>query len=174
MLQRQAKPTKTWLKLSYVTAIVKLVRFTGVKNVLGQVLYGNSLKHCSMKMKRLHFNNGKLLIGQSWLRKVYWSVDEFIDLLVAAIDNLTPHSYIAKCQANYLKRKTELPDDCALVLGDFAENYTFVVQDEIQSFHWSKQYCTLHPVVVYYKENGKLAQKSFCFILNLFLRSNEN
>ena len=29
-------------------------------------------------------------------------VDEFIDLLVAAIDNLTPHSYIAKCQANYL------------------------------------------------------------------------
>ena len=61
----------------------------------------------------------------------------------------------------------KLPD-CALVLGDFAENYTFVVQDEIQSFHWSKQYCTLHPVVVYYKENGKLAQKSFCFILNLF------
>ena len=25
-------------------------------------------------------------------------------------------------------------------------------------------HCTLHPVVVYYKENGKLAQKSFCFI----------
>jgi hypothetical protein len=34
--------------------------------------------------------------------------------------------------------------DCALVLGDFAENYTF---DEIQSFHWCKLYCTLHPVV---------------------------
>ena len=93
------------------------------------------------------------------------NVDEFIELLVGAIDNLTSHSYIAKCQTKYLKRrKEELPDDCALVLGDFAENYTFVVQDEIQSFHWSKLYCTLHPVVVYYKENGKLAQNSFCFI----------
>ena len=86
------------------------------------------------------------------------SVDEFIDLLVGAIDNLTSHSFIAKCQAKYPKRrKEELADNCALVLVDFAENYSFVVQDEIQSFHWSKSHCTLHPVVVYYKENGKLA-----------------
>ena len=93
------------------------------------------------------------------------SVDKFIDLLVGAIDNLTSHSFIAKCQAKYLKRrKEELSDNCALVLVDFAENYSFVVQDEIQSFHWSKSHCTLHPVVVYYKEKGKLAQKSFCFI----------
>ena len=93
------------------------------------------------------------------------NVDEFIELLVGAIDNLTSHSYIAECQTNYLKRrKEELPDNCALVLGDFAEKYTFVVQDEIQSFHWSKLYCTLHPIVVYYKENGKLSEKSFCFI----------
>ena len=93
------------------------------------------------------------------------SVDEFIDLLVGAIDNLTSHLFIAKCQTKYLRqRKEELSDNCALVLVDFAENYSFVVQDEIQSFYWSKSHYTLHPVVVYYKENGKLAQKSFCFI----------
>ena len=28
-----------------------------------------------------------------------------------------------------------------------------------------KSPCMLHPVVVYYKENGELAQKSLCFIL---------
>ena len=33
------------------------------------------------------------------------------------------------------------------VLGDLAENYQFLVQDEIQSYHWSKEYCTLHPLV---------------------------
>ena len=94
--------------------------------------------------------------------------DEFIELLVEAIDNLTSHSYIAKCQTKYLKRrKEELPHNCALVLGDFAENYTFVVQDEIQSFHyWTKLYCTLHPIVVYHKENSKLAEKSFIFIFD--------
>ena len=52
----------------------------------------------------------------------------------------------------YLKqRKEELPENCMLVLGDFAENYLFVVQDEIQSFHWSKLYCTLHPIAIYDK-----------------------
>lgn len=92
-------------------------------------------------------------------------VSEYIDLLIETIDALTPHSYIAKCQAKYLKsRKEDLPEDSLIVLGDFAENYTFVVQDEVQSFHWSKQHCTLHPIVVYYKENGKLLQKSFCIL----------
>lgn len=93
------------------------------------------------------------------------NVEEYIDILIEAIDALTPHSYIAKCQAKYLKnRKEDLPQDCLIVLGDFAENYTFVVQDEVESFHWSKQHCTLHPIVLYYKENGKLLQKSFCIL----------
>ena len=99
------------------------------------------------------------------LVKQSMGVNEYIDLLIEALDALTPHSYIAKCQAKYLKsRKEYLPEDSLIVLGDFAENYTFVVQDEVQSFHWSKQYCTLHPAVVYYKENGKLLQKSFCIL----------
>ena len=41
----------------------------------------------------------------------------------------------------------------ALVLGDFAENYQFLIQDKIQSYHWSKEYCMLHPVVVYFKDD---------------------
>ena len=59
---------------------------------------------------------------------------------------------------------SKIPEDCALVLGDFAENYTFVRQDEIQSFHWNKPYCTLHPVVVYHKKDCELMQQSICFI----------
>ena len=49
-------------------------------------------------------------------------------------------------------------------LGDFAENYKFITQDEVQSFHWTNLQCTLHPVVVYYKENDKLCLKSFCVL----------
>ena len=41
----------------------------------------------------------------------------------------------------------------ALVSGDSAENDQFLIQDEIQSYHWSKEYCTLHPVVVYFKDD---------------------
>lgn len=35
-------------------------------------------------------------------------VDEFIELLVGAIYNLTSHSHIAKCKTKFLKRKAEL------------------------------------------------------------------
>ena len=100
------------------------------------------------------------------LQTITVTCNDFIEKLVEDIDNLTKHSYLSKCQSNFLKSKKEslLPNE-ANVLGDFAENFQFIVQDEIQSYHWSKQYCTLHPLVVYYlDEEGKLTHKSFCFI----------
>ena len=54
-------------------------------------------------------------------------------------------------------------------LVDFAENYAFVVQDEVQGFHWNKSQCTLHPVVLYYKKLNpdsqqlELKSHSLCF-----------
>ena len=56
----------------------------------------------------------------------------------AIIDKLTTHSYLAKCQAQYLNDKKQSLHSEVLVLGDFAENYQFLIQDEIQSYHWSK------------------------------------
>lgn len=43
---------------------------------------------------------------------------------------------------------------------DFAENFSFIVQDEIQSYHWVNKQATVHPFVSYYKEGNQL--KSFC------------
>ena len=66
------------------------------------------------------------------------------------MNKLTAHSYIAKSQANYLKhREAELQPHKAIVLADFAENYEFVIQNEIQSYHWCKQQCTIHPIAVH-------------------------
>ena len=49
------------------------------------------------------------------------SMDEFIDLLVYNIDNLTTHSFIAKSQAKYLKeRKNEIDESTCIILLDFA------------------------------------------------------
>ena len=70
---------------------------------------------------------------------------------MSAINAITKHSFLAKCQANFLTAKKEsLKANEVIVLGDFAENYQFLVQDEIQSYHWSKEYCTLHPLVIYF------------------------
>ena len=92
--------------------------------------------------------------------------EEYKDLLITSIDNLTKHSYLAKAQSQYVKStKESLGRNEVLVLGDFAENYQFLIQDEIQSYHWSKEYCMLHPLVIYYKDSdGNLQHYSLCFI----------
>ena len=34
-------------------------------------------------------------------------------------------------------------------MADFSENFSFVVQDEIQSFDWNNSSATIHPFVCY-------------------------
>ena len=78
---------------------------------------------------------------------------------------LTAHSYISKCQSKCLKNlNEELPTSSAIILGDFAENYSFVVQDEVKGFHWSNLHCTLYPTVVFYKEDQVLHSISYCIV----------
>ena len=73
------------------------------------------------------------------LTTVTTTCEEYKAVLIDAIDKLTKHSYLGKCQAHYLNdKKQSLHSEKALVLGDFAENYQFLIQDEIQSYHWSK------------------------------------
>ena len=96
---------------------------------------------------------------QASLTTVTRTCKEYKDVLIDAIDKLTKHSYLAKCQAQYLNDKKQ-----ALRSG-FAENYQFLILDEIQSYHWSKEYCTLHPVVVCLKDDtGSLQHISVRFI----------
>ena len=91
--------------------------------------------------------------------------DEFIEELCEKLDKITSHSYIAKSQAKYLADlKDNLKENEAIVLGDFAENYQFLIQDEVQGYHWSKKYCSLHPIVIYYKSGTELIEKSLCVI----------
>ena len=86
---------------------------------------------------------------------------------MTSIDALTSHPYIAKAQSKYLKTHKEKLDDTKIILlCDFAENFTFVIQDEIQSYHWTQNQATLHPIVMYYKADDTIMHKSFCFISN--------
>ena len=73
--------------------------------------------------------------------------EKYKDTLISAVNAITKYSFLAKCQANFLRAKKEsLKANEVIIVGNFAENYHFLVQDEIQSYHWSKAYCTLHPL----------------------------
>ena len=88
-----------------------------------------------------------------------------MELLVYSVDNLTTHSFIAKSQAQHLKqKKEEVTETECVILLDFAENYHYVVQGEIQGYDWNKDQCTMHPVVIYFKKNCVLHHISLYII----------
>ena len=100
----------------------------GVENV-GQFLYDylnpNDLR---LRLKRQNKFKQWTMTDQTELISMILPQNEFINLLVQKLDNITTHSFIAKSQASYLKQlKNTIGADEMIVLGDFAENYSFLV-----------------------------------------------
>ena len=87
---------------------------------------------------------------------------------------LRDHHYIAQNQAKYLtKLKSELDYDSCILIGDFSENYSFIVQDAIQAFHWVNTQATLHPFVAYIrcKETHVVKPISMCVISDCLMHT---
>ena len=94
-------------------------------------------------------------------------VDDFTELSVSSTDDMTIHGFISKAQSSYFKDcKGNLQNDSCIVILDFAENNQFIVQDEVQSFKWNNEQCSIHPGALYYRESetNELKVQSFGFI----------
>ncbi|GBN57148.1 hypothetical protein AVEN_158250-1, partial [Araneus ventricosus] len=68
-------------------------------------------------------------------------------------------SLVLKAQSKYFsKTKDELIEGTAIILANFSENYTCIMQDAIQSVHWKKEQVTIHPFLAYVNDtaNDKL------------------
>lgn len=90
---------------------------------------------------------------------------EFIDLFCEKLSVLAQHDFIAKQQSSYINEiKNNLTDADCVVICDFSENYTFVIQDEAQSYHWTNEQSTIHPFVIYYKGDEKMENISLVVI----------
>ena len=78
------------------------------------------------------------------------TVDEFVDKFTVGISKLVTYDYIAKSQSKFLEEsKQTLGPGEFVVLADFAENFSCLIQDAIQSYHWNNTQVTIHPFVVY-------------------------
>jgi hypothetical protein len=47
-----------------------------------------------------------------------------------------------------------------VVLCDFTENYSIVLQDKAQGFHWNNAQATIHTSVIYFKKSDALNTES--------------
>ena len=82
---------------------------------------------------------------------------DFIDELVESLRSLSSHHFIAQHQSQYCRDlKNSLRRDQCLIILDFAENYSFVVQDAVQGFHWNNAQATVHPFVVYHLNDDEV------------------
>ena len=99
------------------------------------------------------------------LTTVRQSIEEFIETVSTKITDLSRHHFIAKAQNAYLRNlKASLKEDECILCGDFSENYSFLVQDAIQGFHWDTSQATVHPFVAYTNAKDSVTAKSFCVI----------
>lgn len=94
-------------------------------------------------------------------------LDEYLSSLSKKISSMVRYHFVAQ-QGKYFKQlKENLPlDNEVIIVCDFSENYSFIVQDAAEGFHWENSQCTVHPFVVYYKSAAqqKLDHFSVCFL----------
>ena len=98
-------------------------------------------------------------------------VSDFIETLADKCDKLTTHHFVSKHQSAYLSSlKESISTDEAIIILDFAENYSFIVQDAAQGFHWDNSQATLHPFVAYYKSPESNTQHTCMCVISDCLR----
>lgn len=121
------------------------------------------------------------------------SADAFITEISKQLVPLIPHDFIAKKQSEFLNiRKQQLQRGEYIVISDFAENYSFVVQvliftwlpfsfakllfyffkDAVQRWHWANEQCTIHPFAIYYKDENHVLHHQSLVIIAESLRHN--
>ena len=91
------------------------------------------------------------------------TIEEFVDEVCKQVELLCEHHHIKNSQATYLEHcKSTLPEDNVFFLLDFAENYSFIIQDVFQGCHWNNSQGTLHSVIIYEKYQENLTHESVC------------
>ena len=121
-------------------------------------------------------------VDRSTLETFSKSAYDFVDALCEKLEILLPHSFIARQQSSFQKElRSDLHPGEFLVIADFSENYSFVLQDAAQGFHWNNSQATIHPFVAYYMDSDELRHLSYVIIsdclhhdtvaVHLFLKS---
>lgn len=99
--------------------------------------------------------------------KLIKPADEFVEELFEQLEALSCHDYTAKQQSTFFKQtKASLKEGEILIVGDYAQNYAFVLQDSVQGFHWNNDQATVHPFACYVNRNGVTEPLSIVIISN--------
>lgn len=77
-------------------------------------------------------------------------VNQFVNVLMERLEQRLPHHHISKQHADYFRQVKKNADVGEIIIvTDFSENYSFVLQNSIQGVHWNNTQETIHPFCRY-------------------------
>ena len=101
------------------------------------------------------------------MKTIVKGVGELCDTLMNKLVQLKKHDSIANEQSSFVKDEMEtLQPGQLIIICDFAENYSFVLQDRAQVFHWNNSQATVHTFVIYYKNDPELTYLNLVVIFD--------
>ena len=90
------------------------------------------------------------------------SVSEFCSEFVKIMVAFKTHNFISKKQSSFTYQlKKNLPDYNALILMDFAENYSIKTQNEVQNAYFRKKQISILTIYVYMQVGDQLKEQSY-------------
>lgn len=137
---------------------------SGVMNIFKKTVEELDIE---LKENKISYRNWVDEGSAASLKSFEEDANNFIKQLCKDVSNLTLHHFIADTQKRYLNYcKDNLTVSECIILMDFSENYSFIIQNSVQAFYYNNTQATIHPFVVYYKseESGELLNENFCVI----------
>ena len=107
---------------------------------------------------------GKVCKRKDLVRKMLKPRD-LVSLFVVSLGKFIKHNFIYSWQAHQFKNCiSDFPNDVVVSVVDFAENYTFKQQNEIQSMHWCSVQVTIFVHITYFRVSGDIKKVIHFFI----------
>ena len=86
----------------------------------------------------------------------------FVKIFKNEVAEFRAHVNRIKNQYTQLRQlKDNLPDDDITMQMDFAEDYRYRSQQEVQSAYWNPEQVTIHPMVFYYKKRKQSSSQEY-------------
>ena len=91
----------------------------------------------------------------------------FISLMKEKLTKFIKHNYIYRWQADQFRQCLQnFPDDVIVSVVDFAKNYSFKIQNEIQGMHWYSSQITIMVHICYVRSTMGDIQKTLHFYIS--------